>query len=281
MGRRRSAVLALAGAVALCLPASPVLAEPNPIRAAFPAQWNATSGGGTTNHWALVIGITEYAGSTRDTLGGKRDAQQIRAELLELGWRSDHILMLTNANATKEMILGGLAWLRTKAEPGSTVVFAYSGHEMPFRTSADGDNETRDVALHAHDNRYILDGDLARTLGAVTSSAMWIHFATCRAAGFNDPGLVKAGRVATFSSPESELSYEDPDVNLSVFGRYTVHEAMRAGLGDRNDDGRVTVEEAFAFGRPRVERRTADRQHPLIIDRLTGGLTLRPSVPVI
>jgi len=283
MGRRqRIASFALAGVAAACFGTGSVQAAPaNPIREAFPAQWNAVeTSAESSKHWALLIGITTYAGSTRDTLGGKRDAQQLKAHLTGLGWREDHILTLTNANASKSMILGGLAWLRSKSSAGSTVVFAYSGHEMPFRTDADGDSETRDVALHAYDNRYILDGDLARSLGAVRANAMWMHFATCRAGGFNDAGLMKSGRIATFSSPESELSYEDPDVNLSVFGRYTIGEGMRGELGDFNGDGLVSVEEAFKFGKPRVHQRTSDRQHPFMIDRLDGSLTLLRADPI-
>lgn len=281
MGRRAISALAFAGVASVCLGSVPIQAATNPIRAAFPAQWRATqTDAANTKHWALIIGVTEYQSPTRDTLGGKRDAQQVRAHLLELGWRKDHILTLTNGNATKSMVLGGLAWLRSKSRSDSTVVFAYSGHEMPFRTNDDGDSEARDVALHLHDNRYILDGDLARILGEVRDSAMWIHFATCRAEGFNDAGLMQPGRVATFSSPESELSFEDPDVDFSVFGRYAIVQGMRQKLADYDGDGHISVEEAFRFGKPRVRQRTSDRQHPVMIDRLNGSLVLRPGAPV-
>lgn len=257
----------------------------NPIRTRFPEQWAASeSSGVASKHWALIIGITDYAGSTRDTLGGKRDAQAMKAHLKNLGWREDHILMLTNANATKSMILGGLAWLRSKASSGATVVFGYSGHEMPFRTSADGDDEARDVALHTHDNRYILDGDLSRALGEVSARAMWINLATCRAAGFNDAGMSKPGRVLTFASPEATLAYEDPATDQSVMGRYLVGEGLRRGLGDANGDGHATVEEAFRFAKPRIADYTSlmdPPQRPQMIDRLSGSLSLRPAAPVI
>ena len=283
MGRRRAiAALAFAGVAAVCLGNVPVQAGANPIRERFPAQWAATqTDAANTKHWALIIGITAYQSPTHDTLGGKRDAEQVRAHLINLGWHKDHILTLFDGNATKSMVLGGLAWLRSKAQPGATVVFSYAGHEMPFRTDDDGDSEYRDVALHLSDNRYILDGDLARILGEVRESAMWIHFATCRAEGFNDAGLMQAGRVATFSSVESELSFEDPEGDYSVFGKYTVVQAMRQELADYNDDGKVSVEEAFRFGKPRVWQRTSDCQHPVLIDRVDGQLVLRPGAPVV
>jgi hypothetical protein len=284
--RRRFAAITLAAIAGTCIVPSSVThaASSNPVRAAFPAQWNATE---TTamgsRHWALLIGITDYAPGNPlgDTIGGKRDALQLKAHLRSLGWREDHILVLTNRNATKAMINGAIAWLKWKSSSRSTAVFAFSGHEMPFRTTADGDDEARDVSMMTYDNRYILDGHLARKLGDVPARAMWIHLATCRAGGFNDPGLSKPGRVITFASPESELSYEDPKVDMSVFGNYTVVEGMREELGDLNDDGLPTVEEAFRFAKPRVHTRTGDRQHPFMIDRVEGSLSLVPAKPVI
>lgn len=278
--RRLRLLVALVAAVSLCLPPGVAQAE-NPIRRAFPQQWNAyESNYQPTRHWALIVGITAYDSPTRDTYGGRRDALLIKQRLLNLGWRSNHILTLLDEQATKSMILGGLAWLRSKATPGSTVVFAYAGHEKPLRSTADGDNEARDMALHTNDNRYIYDGDLARALGAVPSKYMWIHFATCRAAGFNDPGMMRDGRLATFSSPASELSYEQPAWDLSVIGKYMVESAMLRRYGDINGDGRITVEEAFWFAKPRVERYTSERQHPVIADRIPGGLLLGTWRPV-
>jgi hypothetical protein len=279
--RARWAALALC-ALAPMVQTDLATAAPNPVKAAFPAQWSATNGDSPASRsWALLIGITKYESPTRNTIGGRRDVLEIKAHLRSLGWRNDHILVVTDEKATKPMILGAINWLKWKAQSDSLVVFAYSGHEMPFSTSADGDNEERDVALHTTENKFILDGDLARRLGGVKSSAMWLHFATCRAAGFNDAGLMKGGRIATFSSPDSSLSYEDPDVGLSVMNHYQILQGMRQELADRNGDGVVTVEESFKFGKPRVKQRTAGRQVPIIVDRLGGGLSLRPGSPII
>lgn len=243
-----------------------------PIGQRFPAQANAVqqSSKPATMRWALIVGISDYTDGVRDTIGGKRDALQTRRALANRGWRDDHILVLTDGNATKSLILTGLDWLADKTTKASTAVFAYAGHEMPFRTSADGDDETRDVAIQTHDNRFILDGDLGRMFGEVRASHMWIHFATCRAGGFNDAGTVKAGRIVTYSSPGSELSFEDPDVDHSVFGYYTVVQGLLNGRGDTDGNGRISIEEAFRYAKPLVQTRTSDRQHPLMVDRWDG-----------
>jgi hypothetical protein len=244
----------------------------------YPSQAKATrnSSDPASNYWALLIGINAYAGSTRDNIGSYQDARDLRKHLRAQGWKSDHIVLLANTNATASMIIQSIRWLRSKANSSSVVVFSYAGHEKPVRSSADGDNESRDIALHATDNKLILDGTLGKELGRVRASKMWINLAVCRAGGFRDAGMIKTGRVLTFASPESELAYEDPAVKHTVFGWYEVNEGMMQKNADANGNGHVTVEEAYKYARPYTIKRTSGRQHPFIVDKLSGSLTLRP-----
>lgn len=227
-----------------------------------------------TNYWALLIGINDYAGGTRDNIGSYQDARELRKHLLSLGWRGDHIVLLANRTATASMITQSLRWLASKTDGSSVVVFNYSGHEMPRYYGG-----TRHIMLQAADNRYIADTTLARDLGRVSAAKMWINLAVCRAGGFNDPGLVQPGRVVTFSSPERELSYEDPSVRHSVFGWNLIMQGMRYGYADANRNGDVTAEEAFGYAKSRTTARTSGMQHPFIVDKLSGGFSLRPPKP--
>ncbi len=247
----------------------------------YPSQSRAgrQSGVPASNYWALLIGINEYAGSTRDNIGSYQDARDLRKYLVSLGWRSDHIVLLTNTNATASMILQSIRWLASKTNSSSVVAFNYAGHERPVRSSSDGDNESRDIALWASDNKLILDGTLGKELNRVRASKMWLNFAVCRAAGFNDRGTIKTGRVVTYASKESELAYEDPAVHHTVFGWYEVNEGMIQKLGDGNKDGKIAVEEAYKYARPHAIKRSSSRQHPSIVDKVSGGLYLRPPKP--
>ena len=227
-----------------------------------------------TNYWALLIGINDYYGGTRDNIGSYQDARDLRKHLLSLGWKGDHIVLLANKAATSSMITQSLHWLASKTDSSSTVVFNYSGHEEPKNYGG-----SRHILLHAADNRFIPDTTVARELGRVQALRMWINLAVCRAGGFNMPGLVKPNRVVTFSSPESELSYEDPSVHHSVFGWFELMEGMVEGRADYNDNGDVTVEEAFRYAKPRVTNRTSGRQHPFISDHYSGYLSLIPPRP--
>jgi len=267
----------LAAAVAL---SSLALLTGGPTRAGS-AHDNArqVDGQPSTFYWAVLIGISDYAGATEDLAGSANDARAMRDHLLSLGWRSDHIYVVTDKSATRDGILKAIRWLASKANNRSAAIFHFSGHEWPMRTTADGDNEARDVAIRTHENKFIIDGDLGREMNKVNAHRFWIDMSLCRAGGFSDAGMIKPGRVLTYSSPESELSYEDPGVGHSVFSYYSIVQGMRSGHADKNGDGQVSVEEAFWYSRMPVINRTDGRQHPEIVDKLSGDFSITPPKP--
>ncbi|MGZ4206697.1 MAG: caspase family protein [Actinomycetota bacterium] len=251
----------------------------------FPHQAAArqTSGDPASQHWALLIGLNDYEGSTTDNVGSLQDATALRDALLKLGWRSDHIMTIGNRAGTAAHIIQAIRWLASKTDGTSTVVFHYSGHENWTRTTADGDNEARDVEIWAADNRLIIDGTLGKEMNRVRASHMWIDLATCRAAGFSDAGMIKSGRILTYSSPEREYSYEDPRLHHSVFGYYMISMAIAGRKADSNHDGKVSIEEAFAYAQPRVVSYTSRAQHPVMVDKVSGSMLLtippKPAAP--
>lgn len=265
-------------------PAPPTLpaAAPEPAaRSAAPSGLTAahkaavqTEGDPASFHWALIVGINDYAGKTRDNIGSYQDALILKELLLAHGWRADHVVLVGNRAATLPNVREGLKWLASKTDGRSTVVVHYSGHEKPYRTDIDRDGESRDVGLWLSDNNLMSDNEWGRGLGAVASSRMWINMAVCRAGGFDDPGTKKPGRLITYSSPESQLSYEDPNVNFSVFGYNVLVRGFKMRLGDLDDDGVITVQEAFHYGRPMVLDRTGNRQRPVMEDMLGSGFSL-------
>ena len=246
------------------------------IKSKYPKQASASqSSDPATKYWALLIGLNDYAGRTEDNVGSRQDAESMQTMLLKLGWRQDHIMLIRDRDGTASHIIDGIRWLASKTNSSSTAVFHYSGHENWTRTTADGDNESRDVEIWAADNRNIIDGTLGKEFNRIGAGRMWIDFATCRAAGFNDAGMIKSGRILTYSSPESEYSYEDPRLHHSVFSWFLVNQGMYGKKGDKNHDGTVTVEEAFAYARPNVVSYTSSHQHPVMVDKLSGSMNLR------
>lgn len=246
------------------------------IKATYPYQAKAReySTVPATKRWALLIGINNYAYPTVDLTGSRQDAEELRTVLLRLGWRSDHIMLIRDGQGTAQHIIDAIRWLSLKTTTASTVVFHYAGHEKYTRTTADGDNETRDVEIWAANNRYIIDGTLGREMNRVRAYRMWIDISTCRAQGFSDYGMIKTGRVLTFSSTPSQYSFDAPSLHHSVFGYFLIHVGMYLKGADSNHDGKVSVEEAFWFSRPYVVSQTGRQQTPVMVDKASGYIYL-------
>ena len=247
----------------------------------FPAQAAAVQDPSrpATTRWALLIGINQHRGSVADNIGSRQDAEDLRAHLLASGWRDDHILLLTDRDATRADIVDGIAWLAEHTNQDSIGVFHYSGHSKKwYRRDVDGDGERTDEGLWPSDDRYIPDGELVRLLDPVRPRALWISFATCNAAGMADPGLVQPGRILTFSSGEPQKSYEHPAWGNSVWGWLMFEQAFGAGVADADRDGRVTVEEAFGWARPRAHDTTTGQrygaQDGVLVDQVPGDFDL-------
>ncbi|MFN2615094.1 MAG: caspase domain-containing protein [Actinomycetota bacterium] len=250
-------------------------ARKTPMQRWFPAQYAASQSisDPASSYWALLIGINAYSGSTEDSIGSKPDAQSLSSFLRSMGWRSDHIMVLTDSKATASNIVQSIRWLASKTNNDSTVVFHYAGHEKPASGDRDRDHEKRDVALWATDNKLVVDGTLGSELNRVRAQRMWLDFATCRAAGFDDAGTVKPGRVITYASSEESFGYEDTSLKHTVMGYYLVVEGLMHRRADTNGDGIVTVEEAFSWSRAPIKDRTGGKQITLITDKLSGSFS--------
>ncbi len=232
-----------------------------------------------STRWALLIGVNEHLGRVSDNIGSRQDAEDLRAQLLAHGWLDDHILLITDRDATRTNIIAGMRWLSDKTDPASLAIFHYSGHSKKwYGRDIDGDGEPFDVGLWPTDDRYIPDAEVVRELAGVEAFGFWVSFATCNAAGFDDPGLARPGRVLTFSSREDQKSYENPAWGNSVWGFHMIEEAMVEGRGDLDGDGRVTVQEAFTWARPRAHQTTRGQtdgtQDAVMIDDLDGQFDL-------
>jgi hypothetical protein len=210
-----------------------------------------------SERWALLVGIDHFQGATRPNFGAVADAADFRQALLKAGFADDHIRVLTDSGATAGAIRSGLQWLVDHSGPTSLSVFHYSGHVKQV-----GSTEY----LWPHDNSFISDTDLAGKLTQLKGQA-WVDISGCEAAGF-DEGISAPNRVFTASSQSNEKSYEIPDMHQSVFTLLQVDQGMNQGLADANRDGRVSVQEAFAFAAPRAPQITASQsqgaQHPVM-----------------
>jgi hypothetical protein len=253
-------------------PATPVSSSADTFAQQFPAHAAATQvdGDPASFHWAVIIGVNAYQGRVGNTLGSVADALALRDILLARGWRADHVLVLTDAQADHDGTVRALEWLARSTDERSKVVVSSSGH---IRHSGGR------TGLWPSDNRYLWAADLGRMLGSIRAEKMWLSFQGCHAAGLSAPGVEGPGRVVTYSSPVTQKSFEDPETGHSLQGFYLFVEGIRDGWGDANGDGRVSVQEAHAFGAPRAQIRSAGQQSPVLVDGLGRPFHLEVGAP--
>jgi len=200
----------------------------------------------TAEKWALVIGITDYDGRTRDTVGGANDAAVVQKALLANGWPADHIRMLVDADATAANIRVGMDWLVQNSTPTSFSVFHFSGHTKQADSGhSGGDNEQFHEFLWGRDNRFVSDREVGARMRALQGHA-WINMSNCEAAGFED-GFAGPTKLFTAASREDEKGYERYETGHSILTGLMVKDALLGGAGDADGNGRVSLQEAFAY----------------------------------
>ena len=225
------------------------------------------------DRWALLVGVNDHQGGTRDNNGAVGDAEAMRQLLLRAGWPADHIRVLTDGAATAGAVREGLNWLADTSSESSFSVFAYSGHVKQQGST---------VYLWPHDNQWIPDVDVAASLRRIRGFG-WTHIAGCEAAAF-DKGVSSPRMVVTASSQGHEKSYEyGPEIGRSVFGRLLVDEGMLAKAADANRDGKASIQEAFRYAADRAPSITAGQaqgpQHPYLAGGDGGEWLLEGSAP--
>lgn len=224
------------------------------------------------DRWALIVGVTNYRGNVKDTVGGANDARMIRQVLLQHGWRSDRIRILTDGQATGRAVSDGLSWLQRNSSSKTFSFFHYSGH-VKQRSGRE--------FLWPVDNSYIVDTEVARVLKAVRGTA-WTNISACEGGGFNE-GLAGPRHLFTSSSHVTEKSYENPRTGFSVWSGMLFDEALRQKDADRDGDGHVTVEQAFDYAAPRAKTFTKNQRPygPQTPQRFGGSGALRLDAPRI
>jgi hypothetical protein len=227
-------------------------------------------------YWALVVGIGTYADHPEDNRPDMiSEANDFRNLLLQTPWWSaDHIMLLTEENATRSNIMAGFRWLNKMAGPDDVVVVYLSthGNYLPFDLPPRDETDNADEMLvtywgFAYNTSFITDDTINIQLNQLKSNNVCLIVDSCYAGGFNDHWkLLKSApeqhRVILMGSCEDQLSYS------GGFAPYLI-DAFR-GYADTNGDGFVSAEEAFNYSEPRA----VPRQTPTMYDGYPGELSI-------
>jgi len=231
--------------------------------------------------WAIIIGISDYAGTANDIQYADDDALDMLKTLIEIyGYKRENILLLISDynvnNATRNEIIKAINDIKDKEKSGDEVVFFYSGHGARGKAN-DGDNEAIDEAIVPYEctaDSLIWDGELKSLFKDFHTSRIIFIFDSCYAGGMTD--LKANGRIVVMASTENGLSYEGDDWQNGVFTYYFVDKGVFQGFANTHDysevegDEPATIEEAFDYAKANVP--SIVPQTPTIIDSFTNDL---------
>jgi len=160
--------------------------------------------GVTKGKYALVIGISDYSGTTNDLQYCDDDAIDWKNRLQAEGYSVNSLLDL---NATKANIEAAVATLVSQSVAGSEIAFVYSGH------GSKGNIVTTDL--------YYISSTWFKTVFATAQSTkMMFTFDACQI-GAMATDLNAAGRVIAVASSTKTYSYDgDATMQNGVFTYY-------------------------------------------------------------
>ena len=232
--------------------------------------------GTTFDHgYALLIGVGVTAEPKWSLPVTVNDVRAIHAILTDPALcaypnNDDHVRLLCNADATREAILDGLAWLKTRAaaDPEATIVVYYSGH-------GGLDTVTLQYSLIPHDfNEADIPGsvlsaeDFTNALREIEARRLLVFVDSCHAEGMAtakgepEPELPAdfmktalpeplinqlkqgEGRAVFTSSRGKQRSWIRPDHSMSIY-TYHLIEALQ-GAGNRPGETVVHVSDLMS-----------------------------------
>lgn len=225
------------------------------------ATRGSTAGSAGADRWAVLVGISHYEGNTHPTYGGDGDVAAFQTLLQRAGWPSNHVLVLTDANATMGNMVGAMQWLVSHSSAGSFTLFHYSGHVCEQgRGPCSGSHKF----LWSVDNQLMSDTRFGQIMGGLQGSS-WIDVAGCEAAAF-DQGLSGPERFFTASSMANETSYEQPQWGESIWTGTMVDQGMLQGKAGSRP---ISIQQAARWAEQQVPQMTAGQsagtQHPYAV----------------
>jgi hypothetical protein len=217
--------------------------------------------------YAVVIGDNEGDRDEVELRYAELDARRV-AELLRAvgGFFPENVAVLTGVGGddVRRALITLNARLR-QSSAGTMLFVFYSGHAdataLHLRGTSLGLTELRDlVAGSPADARVLVvdscrSGTLTRVKGGRPGPSFDIQ---------TDGSALPKGLAILTSSAAGEDAQESDQLNGSIFTHHLVSALM--GAADRNGDGRVTIDEAFAYASERTLSSTAvtfaGPQHP-------------------
>lgn len=267
--------------------AAVLLALAGPAAAADPVPGQETALG--PFGYAVVVGSNRPGPGQEALSWAVDDARRVATVFTELGGLSpDRVQVL--ADPDPQAVLAALDAVQdaieahAEADERTGLLFYYSGHARARGLDLGGESLELDAlrqrldAMPATVRVVVLDACQSGAVSEVKGIAPAAAFSTASVSGLQAEGM-----AVIASSTATELSQESAELQGSFFTHHLV--VGLRGAADRDLDGTVTLDEAYAYAYDRTVVATAatavGRQHPTLETDLRGrgGVALtRPGV---
>ena len=250
------------------------------------------------NVWAVVIGIDAYPHVPRLKYA-VNDAEAFYQLLIkENNIPRANITLLTNQQATLSRVRSTLGTLlKQKAGKDDMVIIYFAGHGATERDALSLDGDGLEKYILTYDSR--LDDlyasalpmrEITHIFHRIRSDRLVFIADSCYSgasggrtvgisgfrANISDTFLDRLskgkGRVILTASSTNEVSVENDDLQHGVFTYYLI-EGLK-GKADTDNDGLITVDEAYRYVSVRVRNITGQEQNPLKKGTVEGNLVL-------
>lgn len=230
--------------------------------------------------YAVMVGISDYAGTASNLAYTADDARKMAETLRRQGVLAPESIVLTDAQATPAAVRAAFSRVAQAAGPNDMFLFFYSGHgtQVPARSQGEPDNRDEAIALIGG---LLLDDEMAQMWSQVRAGVSMLALDSCFSGGFARDVVSRPGVMGLFSSEE--------DLTSAVAGKFQaggyLSHFLRTGLGgeaDENHNNAVTAGEISSYLRQQfaaqaqgVESETAEGQRNyqfLVVER--GGVKI-------
>jgi TolB-like protein len=277
-------VLAAGGCLAVALLVVWTALNPNVLDRAYPMPQPTTVDTGSAGSdgsvlWLLSVGVSQYSNPELNLQFADADARAMADTIQSAArngpYREVRTLVLTNGEATRESILGGLSRFLGQAGADDVAILFAAGHGIRDLTSgsyyflpspatsdnllteglrmSDFDEMLRVVRRNVHAVVVMLDTCHAGALGIPSSRLVSADEMARQMTGGEGFFLLAATKPGEESKEQSALGH-------GAF-TYAVLEGLRGGA-DTDSDGSLMVSELFGYVARRVPMLSHGRQHP-------------------
>jgi uncharacterized caspase-like protein len=250
------------------------------------------------NVWAVVVGINDYPHLPKLKYA-VNDAREFHRLLVERNRiPAENVVLLLDEKADLKNIRKAFGThLRGLAGENDLVIIFFAGHGSTERDSKSADQDGLEKYLLPHDTEpkdlystaipmreiaYIFERIRSERLIFIAdacysgaSGGRTVNLTGMRSGihdGFLDRIASGKGKVILSASAANEVSVEKDELRHGVFTYYLL-EGLK-GVADTDNDGTITVDEAYQYVSEKVPPATGQEQHPVKKGSVEGNLVL-------